>query len=123
MPDVGADGEDADVVGVVEVVAEVEFGEPEGDVAAGVIGWEAWCGSVDWLALDDVLLISWREMYKYISFAPTLKGAWATAFAAAVTTSVAAIVEPPPRKDQGTDLSGRLGRRLTLPGWTLGMAA
>ncbi len=41
--DVRAHGGYAHVVDVVEVVAEVEFGEPEWDVEFGVIGCECGC--------------------------------------------------------------------------------
>ena len=37
MLDVAPDGQDADVVDVEEVVAEIELGEPEGDVESGVV--------------------------------------------------------------------------------------
>lgn len=39
--DVGAHGDDFDAVGVPEVVAEVYFGEAEGDAEAGLVGGEA----------------------------------------------------------------------------------
>ena len=38
LDDVGADAQGLDVVEIVEVVFEVELGEPEGDVEGGVIG-------------------------------------------------------------------------------------
>jgi len=37
--DVASDVQYADIVGVVEVVAEVELGEPERDGEGGGVGW------------------------------------------------------------------------------------
>lgn len=86
--DVGAHAEDAHVVGVVEVVAEVELAEPEGDGEAGEVGREA-CAAVEGyckvgaglrLAMESLRVVL-SDANRKTSFAPTRKGASASAAA------------------------------------------